>query len=261
MSGSYIPPGVPWNWSVVITSAFDSVTDWYNFKTKQHHLERGNELPGDAFGSLIDPLTIRFQHVYAPESPPGGTAILGVYLPITYKMRRHFADEQGKFGRTRASSRGRFTPHQPVGTERSPVRGPELSPCPSPPGQGRSGLPIQATRLIHHQSAVSDWRTVSEIIAWIAVCRRTICISTAPFSRRFYTTFVPGRWVYAFRGQPTYMVPTNRGLVTFNPELNKWESFTSTNSALPDSYLTGITEDAGGRIWLTERSGIVVLDP
>jgi streptogramin lyase len=59
----------------------------------------------------------------------------------------------------------------------------------------------------------------------------------------------------------TIMIPTNRGLVTFNPELNKWESFTSTNSALPDSYLTGITEDAEGRIWLTERSGIVVLDP
>jgi hypothetical protein len=57
------------------------------------------------------------------------------------------------------------------------------------------------------------------------------------------------------------MFATSRGLVTFNPELNKWESFTSTNIPLPDSYLTGLTVDAGGRIWLMGRSGIVVLDP
>lgn len=55
------------------------------------------------------------------------------------------------------------------------------------------------------------------------------------------------------------MFGTRLGLFTFGEAENKWELVTSRNSGLPTDWVTCISEDRSGRVWIGTSHGVVVL--
>lgn len=71
--------------------------------------------------------------------------------------------------------------------------------------------------------------------------------------------FIAIHTVYQDR-QGRMMFATSQGLITLLREKDKWETFTSHNSALQDNEVTTVTEDNQGRIWIGTIGGILVLE-
>ena len=56
------------------------------------------------------------------------------------------------------------------------------------------------------------------------------------------------------------MFGSHEGLFTLNEAEKKWELATSENSGLPTDWVTSISEDKLGRIWIGTSNGVVILD-
>jgi ligand-binding sensor domain-containing protein len=52
----------------------------------------------------------------------------------------------------------------------------------------------------------------------------------------------------------------NRGLFIFDEAENRWELLTSKNSSLPHDWITSISEDKSGRIWIGAYHGVVIVE-
>jgi ligand-binding sensor domain-containing protein len=116
-------------------------------------------------------------------------------------------------------------------------------------GLGRMWLAGTSGEVAVYDRAKASWSEI-DLLAHIPSGKRDDFMGAVTLLRGIYEDRM-GKMMFA----------TTRGLVTFAERSNLWEAFTSDNSGLPDDYLTSITEGPDGRIWITERSGIVVLAP
>lgn len=58
-----------------------------------------------------------------------------------------------------------------------------------------------------------------------------------------------------------WVVTNGHGLLRFDPEKGRWDSFTTLNSALNDNYALTILEDDNYRFWVGTYNGACLLDP